>query len=75
MIFNFTPVPRSNYRIGVPAASAYKEILNSDSSYYGGSNMGNQGKIKTESVANMGFEQSIVLTLPPLSGVILQAVE
>ena len=75
MIFNFTPVPRDNYRIGVPAASAYKEILNSDSSYYGGSNMGNQAKIKTEAVANMGFEQSIVLTLPPLSGVILQAVD
>ncbi|MEN8213123.1 MAG: 1,4-alpha-glucan branching protein GlgB [Pseudomonadota bacterium] len=73
VIFNFTPVPRETYRIGVPAAAAYREILNSDSDQYGGSGKGNSGVITTDAVAYMGFEQSIELTLPPLAGLILQA--
>jgi 1,4-alpha-glucan branching enzyme len=66
MVFNFTPVPRAEYRIGVPDAGFYTEILNSDAGLYGGSNVGNGGGIETEHVAAHGFEQSVRLTLPPL---------
>ncbi len=70
VILNFTPVPRHGYRVGVPAAGGYREILNSDSAYYGGSNLGN-GFIATEPVACMGHPQSIVVTVPPLAGILL----
>ena len=70
VILNFTPVPRHGYRVGVPAAGGYREILNSDSAYYGGSNLGN-GFVATEPVACMGHAQSIVVTLPPLGGILL----
>jgi 1,4-alpha-glucan branching enzyme len=66
-VFNFTPVPRAEYRVGVPDAGFYTEILNSDASLYGGSNVGNGGGKETEHVAAHGFEQSIRLTLPPLA--------
>lgn len=65
-VFNFTPVPRYNYRIGVPSASGYREVLNSDSSFYGGSNTGNHGMVKTKKIQYHGFNQSIEITLPPL---------
>ncbi|HPQ95731.1 MAG: 1,4-alpha-glucan branching protein GlgB [Thiothrix sp.] len=74
VVFNFTPVPRHGYRIGVPPARAYREVLNSDSAYYGGSNCGNQGQLPTRAEPWMGFDQSIELTLPPLGCVFLQAV-
>jgi len=70
VLLNFTPVPRQGYRVGVPARGTYREILNSDSSYYGGSNLGNLA-VPTEDVACMGHAQSIVVTLPPLAGVVL----
>ncbi len=73
-IFNFTPVPRLGYRIGTPPASHYVENLNSDSSWYGGSNTGNAGKIDVQNTAWMGFEHSIELTLPPLAALILKSV-
>ena len=73
-VFNFTPVPRHGYRIGVPPARAYREVLNSDSEYYGGSNCGNQGQLPAQASPWMGFDQSIELTLPPLGCVFLQAV-
>src|SRR5690606_34488502 len=41
IVLNFTPVPRHGYRVGVPASGRYREVLNSDSEYYGGSNVGN----------------------------------
>jgi 1,4-alpha-glucan branching enzyme len=66
MIFNFTPVPRQDYRIGVPQAGRYSEILNSDSELFGGSNMGNLGGIDTEPAPSHGFAQSLRLTVPPL---------
>lgn len=70
---NFTPVPRTGYRIGVPNPGSYKEIFNSDSEYYGGSNTGNgSGSILTEPVQSMNHPQSIVVTLPPLAGIILK---
>jgi 1,4-alpha-glucan branching enzyme len=66
MIFNFTPVTRNDYRIGVPQAGRYSEILNSDSEIYGGSNTGNLGGIETEPTPSHGFGQSLRLTVPPL---------
>ncbi|MDD3517324.1 MAG: 1,4-alpha-glucan branching protein GlgB [Chromatiales bacterium] len=70
---NFTPVPRENYRVGVPEAGHYAEILNSDSMYYGGSNVGN-GSVATEDIPWMGHPQSLLLTLPPLAGIVLRRV-
>jgi 1,4-alpha-glucan branching enzyme len=70
VILNFTPVPRPGYRVGVPAAGRYRELLNSDSRYYGGSDVGNP-LVPTEPVACMGHAQSIVVTLPPLGGIVL----
>ena len=64
---NFTPVPRSNYRIGVPAAGRYKEILNTDSELFGGSNLGNGGWVSSESIAAHGHGQSVKVVLPPLA--------
>jgi 1,4-alpha-glucan branching enzyme len=71
VIGNFTPVVRETYRIGVPEAGAYREILNTDSTYYGGSNMGNLGRLEAEGAAAHGHGQSLVLTLPPLSVLVL----
>jgi 1,4-alpha-glucan branching enzyme len=68
--FNFTPVPRYDYRIGVPVAGVYEEIFNSDSSYYGGGNIGNPPRA-TEPREWMGRPHSINLTLPPLAGIVL----
>jgi len=70
-LLNFTPVPREDYRIGVPASGGYREILNTDSSYYDGTNLGNLGTLTTDSQNWMGFEQSISLTLPPLAAIFL----
>lgn len=67
VVCNFTPVPRLDYRIGVSEQGAYAELLNSDSSYYGGSNMGNAGKIESEETPHHNREHSIRLTLPPLA--------
>jgi 1,4-alpha-glucan branching enzyme len=72
VILNFTPVPRHDYRIGVPFSGSYNEIMNSDSEYYGGSNLGNGSGITTEDQAWMGRPYSIRLTLPPLGAIILK---
>jgi 1,4-alpha-glucan branching enzyme len=64
---NFTPIPRIGYRIGVPRRCRYLEALNSDAKEYGGSGMGNMGSVAIEAVPSHGFDQSVVLTLPPLS--------
>ncbi len=69
---NFTPVIRQNYRIGVPFGGHYEEILNSDSSYYNGSNTGNDDPIVSEPVAWMDRDHSISITLPPLAGLIIK---
>jgi len=74
IVLNFTPVPRENYRLGVPTNGAYKEIFNSDSSYYGGSNIGNDGYITVEDETWMGRPHSISLNLPPLGALILAVV-
>jgi 1,4-alpha-glucan branching enzyme len=72
---NFTPVPRTNYRIGVPAPGAYREALNSDSAYYGGGNLGNGAGIRADDIPWMGYPHSVQLTLPPLAGIILESVD
>ena len=69
---NFTPVPRSSYRIGVPSAGFWREVLNTDAGHYGGANMGNMGGVLAEKVSSHGFDHSISLTLPPLSTIILE---
>jgi 1,4-alpha-glucan branching enzyme len=63
---NFTPVPRRNYRIGVPDAGRWEEILNSDAPLYGGSGQGNLGGVVAAPVRWHGRAQSINVTLPPL---------
>ena len=65
-IFNFTPVPRYNYRIGVPADGFYREVLNSDSKQYWGSGAGNYGGVRAEPVSQEGRPYSLSLNLPPL---------
>lgn len=67
VVCNFTPVPRRDYRVGVPRAGHYREILNTDSALYGGSNLGNLGGINAEPVACHGQPHSVTLSLPPLS--------
>jgi 1,4-alpha-glucan branching enzyme len=65
--FNFTPVTRTNYRIGVPRAGTWEEVLNSDAATYGGRGRGNLGTVETTPVAAHGKYQSINVTLPGLS--------
>ena len=72
VVFNFTPVPRPGYRIGVPAAGFWQEILSSDAGVYGGSGVGNQGGLEAEDVAAHGRQWSLPLTLPPLGVVFLK---
>ncbi|MDR3039036.1 MAG: 1,4-alpha-glucan branching protein GlgB [Candidatus Adiutrix sp.] len=72
VVFNFTPVPRPNYRLGAPQWGYYREILNSDSSYYGGSNVGLGGGAHTDPVSAHGRPQSLNLNLPPLGFLILK---
>ncbi|WAR46378.1 1,4-alpha-glucan branching protein GlgB [Methylomonas rapida] len=71
VILNFTPVPRENYRIGVPREGVYHEIFNSDSEYYDGSNIGN-GYVHSEPLPWMNMNHSVTVTLPPLAGIILK---
>ena len=72
-VCNFTPVPRQGYRVGVPAGGFYTEVLNSDSSTYGGSNVGNSGGVMSEPVRWHGQPNSVVMSLPPLAVVWLRA--
>ncbi|MFV2057852.1 MAG: 1,4-alpha-glucan branching protein GlgB [Thiohalomonadales bacterium] len=72
VIHNFTPKPRHTYTIRVPIPGQYKEILNSDSEYYHGSNMGNLGAIVSQENHWQPGTHSINLTLPPLSTIVLQ---
>jgi 1,4-alpha-glucan branching enzyme len=71
IVANWTPVTRAGYRIGVPAAGAYREVLNSDAADWGGSAAGDPTDLPTEPIEWQGQAQSIVLTLPPLAVVYL----
>lgn len=70
--FNFTPVPREGYRIGVPRPGYYREIFNSDAAIYGGANVGNAGGVPAEELPWQGRPCSVLLTLPPLGAVYLK---
>ncbi|MGA7979000.1 MAG: 1,4-alpha-glucan branching protein GlgB [Chromatiaceae bacterium] len=70
---NFTPVPRQDYRIGVPTGGSYREILSSDLGDYAGSGISNgSGGLQSEEVPWMNRPHSLVVTLPPLGGVVLK---
>lgn len=71
VVCNMTPVPRYGYRIGVPLPGGWREIFNSDSGYYGGSNVGNEGRVETSPVAAHDQPQSLQLVLPPLATIFL----
>jgi 1,4-alpha-glucan branching enzyme len=70
---NFTPVPRPDYRVGVPQGGYWREMLNTDAAVYGGSNIGNGGGVMADAIEYDGLPASVLLTLPPLATVILQA--
>ncbi len=69
---NFTPVPRRGYRIGVPQAGAYREIFNSDSTHYGGSDLGNGRGVNASHTPCMNRPASLVFDLPPLACIMLE---
>ncbi|MCX7785274.1 MAG: 1,4-alpha-glucan branching protein GlgB [candidate division WOR-3 bacterium] len=72
VVCNFTPVPRENYRIGVPKSGFWQELLNSDAKEYGGSGIGNLGGVNSNPTAWHNRPYSLLLTLPPLSALILK---
>jgi 1,4-alpha-glucan branching enzyme len=72
IVVNFTPVVRLDYRIGVPEAGLYRELLNSDAAIYGGSNMGNAGMVQASPEPAHGRPASLRLTLPPLGCLFLK---
>lgn len=67
-VFNMTPVPRYDYRIGVNDAGEYRELFNSDATEYGGSGLGNLGSVRAVDKPSHGRQYSISITLPPLAG-------
>ncbi len=72
VVCNFTPVPRNNFQVGVPAAGYWREILNSDSRDYGGSGWGNLGGVESAPVSAHGRTDSVSLNLPPLATIVLR---
>jgi 1,4-alpha-glucan branching enzyme len=72
VVCNLTPVPRHNYKVGVPVPGFWEEILNSDAPIYGGSGQGNLGGVETNPAARHGQFQSLSLTLPPLAVVVFR---
>ncbi len=73
--FNFTPVPRYEYRIGVPSEGVWKELFNSDSEIYGGSGHGNFGELIAQKFPCHGYDCSIIGTLPPLGALFFKKAE
>ncbi len=73
IVCNFTPIPRLEYRLGVPAGGYWRELLNSDGKEYGGSGMGNAGGVMAENKPVHGRPYSLELTLPPLGALFLKA--
>jgi 1,4-alpha-glucan branching enzyme len=69
VVCNFTPVPRTNYLVGVPSGGYWKELLNSDAPLYGGGGLGNYGGVEAAPVPAHGRFHSLTLTLPPLSAI------
>jgi 1,4-alpha-glucan branching enzyme len=67
VVCNFTPVPRYNYRLGVPRGGRWRELLNSDAPLYGGSGMGNFGAAEATPMPYESFGHSLSITVPPLA--------
>ena len=74
-VCNFTPVPRRGYRVGVPIAGTWIELLNSDATAYGGSGLGNLGEVEARPEPAHGLPFSLDLTLPPLAAIFLRPLE
>lgn len=72
ILCNFAPVVRENYRIGAPFKGEYEEVFNSDSKEFGGFGNSNAGIIKSEDIPMHGYEQSIVLKVPPMASIYLK---
>jgi 1,4-alpha-glucan branching enzyme len=68
-VYNFNPVPKRNYKVGVPKSGYWKEILNSDSENYFGSNIGNLGGVNTYDYSTHARPYTIEISLPPLAAV------
>ncbi|MGB5045278.1 MAG: alpha amylase C-terminal domain-containing protein, partial [Nitrospira sp.] len=73
VVCNFTPVPRLQYRVGVPQGGYWKELLNSDASMYGGTGLGNLGGLSAEPIPAHDRTHSLAMTLPPLSVLFFKA--
>ena len=74
VVYNLTPTPQNSYRIGVPTAGFYKEILNTDGSWYQGSGVGNSGGAYSAAVEAHGFQQSVQVQVPPLGMMMMECV-
>ena len=74
VVCNFTPVARRGYRVGVPFAGSYTEALNTDSTHYGGSDVGNAGQVDADAMPWHGQSHSVSLTVPPLSTLVLRPI-
>jgi 1,4-alpha-glucan branching enzyme len=72
VVSNFTPVPRHDYRVGVPDEGYWREVLNTDADLYGGTNLGNAGGVGSQPIASHGYPASIGVLVPPLATVILE---
>ena len=72
VVCNFTPIPRTNFLVGVPQRGVWREILNSDARDYGGGGWGNLGAVESAPVGSHGRVESVNLTLPPLSTIMLR---
>jgi 1,4-alpha-glucan branching enzyme len=73
VVCNFTPVPRANYRVGIPHGGFWRELLNSDAPLYGGSGQGNLGGVEAVPVGAHGRYHSLTLQLPPLSVLVFKS--
>jgi 1,4-alpha-glucan branching enzyme len=71
VVVNATPTPQYNYRLGVPVAGSWEELINTDAAEYGGSGLGNFGGVATAPLDSHDHHQSVVLTLPPLAAIAL----
>ena len=72
VVCNFTPVPRTNYRVGVPRGGYWRELINSDAAEYGGSGMGNLGGVEATPMPYEEYSHSLTLTLPPLAALVFK---
>ncbi len=72
-VSNFTPVPRHDYRIGVPRGGFWREVVNTDATSYGGSGVGNYGGVQAQHVESHGLPASVSVSVPPLATIYLKA--